>query len=74
MELVLRVGLRKKLDATLKTSHGILFFDVNHILMVSRGSRFDILSPCWDLLTRVGLGTHVNQPLHNAMPFYLFVM
>ena len=34
-----------------------IFMILNLILMIYRGSKVGTLSPCWDLLTSVGLGT-----------------
>jgi hypothetical protein len=69
----------KKGGATLNTSLAFFLHNIKkdltlmiirHILMVSRGSTFWTLPPCWDLLTLVGLGTwemgpHVNRSLYG---------
>ena len=66
LRLVLRIVLSKMLDPTLKPSPTNMFawnnedltlMIVNHMSMVSWGSKVGTLPPCWDLLTWVGLGT-----------------
>ena len=76
--VVLRVGLRNNLDPTFSTSLMIIFvysnqdlnlMIVNHILMVSWGSKVRKLPPCWDLLIRLGLGTWDPMWTNPNTPF-----
>jgi hypothetical protein len=61
---VLRVGLRKKIRPNSHHKSPEYFFikksrfdfnDIQHNLLVSKGSKVETLSPSWDLLTRVGV-------------------
>ena len=79
--LVLRVGPIEKLDPTLNTSPANIFASnhqnpflvlINHMLMVSNGSKVGTLPPCWDL----GLGTLCEPTLSlrsriKRLPFTL---
>ena len=76
-----RVELSANLDPTLNTSPANIFAQdnqdptimiINHILMVSWGSKAGTLPPCWHLLSlpRVeGLRPHVNRPqdIHETL-------
>ena len=56
---MLRVGLSKKLDPTLNTSNqDPTLIIMNHILMVSQGSKVGTLPPIWDLLRAT---SHTSQ-------------
>ena len=38
---------------------------ISHIKMVSWGSKVGPSPPCWELLTCMGLGTHMSRPLSS---------
>ena len=73
-DLCWELGWVKKLDPTLNTSLANIvtsrnqdptLMTINHIVMISWGSKVVTLSPCWDLLIWVGLGglgPNVNRP------------
>ena len=74
-DLCRELGRAKKLDPTLNPSPCKYvcvkqsrsdFMIFNHILVITYNSQVATLSPCWDLLTWVGLETReprVNRPL-----------